>query len=472
MPGIINGLFAGRSGLTSHGTAISVVGDNIANASTVGYKASRSEFADLLSAGQTAGKVVGAGSQIQAVTPINTQGTLDFTDRSLDLAIDGGGFFAVSKGEDRFYTRAGNFRVDRSGTMVNQEGLAVLGFGTDGTGVLKPLRLDSLAQDGISTQNVSVAGNVNASSTAIDPTTDIPTVDVAGSPPTAGTRKGYDDLNKVAAFSTVAKVYDSLSKPHNITFFFFKDGSTDPETSAPYTNRWIVRGYVNSEEVDTAVPTGESAIATGEPRLIQGAVLDLSTDPPQAMTSTETNSDIIVQFNPDGTRAVELSKDLYDMTVKVPWNNGSDTAAPVNLSLEPFTQYSSPSNILSISQDGRGVGAVTGVEVASDGKVSARFSNGQSSIIGEVAIVGFNNPEGLARVGGNLLREAILSGEPVVGKPGTGKFGLIKAGALELSTVDIANEFVKLISLQRGFQASSRMITTVNQLLNDIIQLA
>lgn len=469
MPGIINGLFAGRSGLTSHGTAISVVGDNIANASTIGYKASRSEFADLLSVGQTAGKVVGAGSQVQAVTSINTQGTLEFTDRSLDLAIDGGGFFAVAKGDDRYYTRAGNFRVDASGNLVNQDGLAVLGFGTDGSGVLQPITLDSVSQDGISTQNVSISGNLNASADAV---TTILTVDLAGTTPTAGARTGYDDLNKVAAFSTVVKVFDSLSEPHNITFFFFKDGSTDPSTSLPYQNRWIVRGYVNSEEVDTALAAGETEIPEGEPRLIQGSIIDFADNPPKVMTASETNSDVILQFQQDGTRSVDLTKDLYDMKVKIPWNNGSDPASPVTVSLEPFTQYSSPSNILSISQDGRGVGAVTGIEVASDGKVSARYSNGQSSVIGEVAVVGFSNPEGLARVGGNLLREAILSGEPVVGKPGTGKFGVIKPGALELSTVDIANEFVKLISLQRGFQASSRMITTVNQLLNDIIQLA
>ncbi len=448
MPGIVNALFAGRAGIASHGTAISVVGDNIANSSTVGYKASRAEFADLLAGGQPAGKTVGSGSQIQAVTPIAAQGTFEFTDRTLDLGIDGKGYFVVAQGPERFYTRAGNFKVDSAGFLVNQDGLAVLGFGTDGYGALEPLNINAVAQDGIRSENVTVTGNVDAGATAIDVTT-IPTVSAAGAVPPSTTT--YAQLSDAADFSTVVQVFDSLSVPHNVTFYFFKDSAN--------ANSWVVRGYVNSEEVDT------TGTAVGLPRLIAGTVWNGT----NAMT---TGNEISLDFNSDGTRSASPTAGFYDMTAVIPWNNGSTSTDPINISLDPFTQYSARSSILSISQDGRGVGAVTNLNVAANGEISALFDNGQSSVIGTIGLVDFANPDGLNRIGSNLLSQSSSSGDPIIGRPDAGKMGVVKSGALELSTVDIASEFVKLISLQRGFQASSRIITTVNQLLNDIVQLA
>lgn len=449
MSGILNGLFAGRAGIASHGTAISVVGDNIANASTTGFKASRAEFSDILVGGQAQGRVVGSGSQIQGVTAIASQGTFEFTDRNLDLGIAGNGYFAVAKGSERFYTRAGNFKVDAAGFLVTQDGLAVLGFDTDGT--LQPINVNSAAQDGIRTENVAVTGNLDASANGIAVGA-IPTVTGAGNAPLAAPRTTYAQLSAAADFSTVVQVFDSLSAPHNVTMYFFKD-SANP-------NSWNVRGYVNSEEVDPAPAT-----AVGEPRLISGTVWNGS----NAMTAGDT---IALDFQSNGTRSSIPTTGFYDMTATIPWNNGSGTADPINLSLDPFTQYSSRSNVLSISQDGRGVGAVTSLNVAQDGKIAALFDNGQAAVIGTIGLVDFSSPEGLTRIGSNLLQQSPASGAPVIGRPDTGKLGAIKSGALELSTVDIATEFVKLITLQRGFQASSRMITTVNQLLNDVIQLA
>lgn len=458
MPGIINALFAGRSGLSSNGTAISVVGDNIANASTIGYKTARADFADLLAGSQTTGKVVGAGSQVQAVTPIISQGTFEFTDRGLDLGIDGGGYFVVADGSERFYTRAGNFRLDGAGFLVNQDGLAVLGYGADGAGALEPLNMSSVSQEGVGTGNVSVTGNLDAGATAIDPIVDIPDVVAAGANPTSlpSPRTTYAQLGAVADSSTVVKVFDSLGVPHNVTFYFFK--------SSAGANEWKVRGYVNSEEVD---PAGNSFV--GEPRLIVGDVWDATSS---QMTTTGNNDTATFTFLTSGSRDTPPTAGSYDMTAVVPWNSGASQTDDINFSFGGFTQYSARSSILSISQDGRGVGSVTGVDVSKDGKISARFDNGQLTVIGTLGLANFGNPEGLVRVGSNLLRQTTDSGDPVVGEPGIGKLGSIEAGALEQSTVDIASEFVKLISLQRGFQASSRMITTVNQLLNDVIQLA
>ena len=144
MPSIINGLFAGRSGITSHGMAISVSGDNISNANTIGFKSSRASFEDIMAGEGILGKQVGSGSQIGAVQTMFEQGTLEFTGRPLDLGISGNGFFVLADGLDRSYSRAGDFKIDAAGFITNQNGLAVLGFPTNGSGALQPINVNNI----------------------------------------------------------------------------------------------------------------------------------------------------------------------------------------------------------------------------------------------------------------------------------------------------------------------------------------
>lgn len=438
MASIINGLFSGRAGIASHGVAIAVVGDNIANASTIGYKSSRAEFEDLIAGGQTSGKTVGSGSSIAAVSTIFEQGTLEFTSRPLDLAIDGNGFFVVAQGEQRYYTRAGNFKIDSSGYLVNQNDLKVLGFPANGTGALEPLNINTVSQDSVGTENVAVSGNVDAGADLVD-VSDIPSTTNAGDAPT-GVTTTYADLNDVAEFSTVVEVFDSLGAAHTITFFFFH---TD-------TNEYTVQGYVNSEDVD---PSGTDV---GLPRLV---------------VNSSDSGDITMSFDGDGSRNNAPTASAPDLTAGIPWNNGSDSST-IDINLDPFTQFSSTSSILAITQDGQGIGTVGNLSIETNGEIFALLDNGETALIGTIGLANFANSEGLARIGNQLLQQSPDSGEPVIGTPSTGTFGQLQSGSVELSTVDIANEFVKLITLQRGFQASSRIITTINQLLNEIIQLA
>lgn len=436
MPSIVNGLFAGRSGLSSHGIAIAVIGDNISNASTVGYKSSRAEFADLMAGGQTSGKVVGAGSQISAISTIFEQGTSEFTGRPLDLAVDGNGYFVLSdESGGRYYTRAGNFKLDAEGNIVNQSGLNVLGFPSTGTGALESLNINQVSQDSVRTNNIAIAGNVDAAEDVVGA---IPATDPADGTGTSNATD-YTALAGSAAYSTVVDVFDTLGAKHTITYFFFK---TD-------VNEYTVRGYVNSEEVDDPV------VDIGLPRQIGGGGV----------------TEIVMTFNGDGTRSNAPAPGTFDMVASIPFNNGS-TAASINIDFSEFTQYSGSSNINSIIQDGKGVGTVTSLSVEKNGDIFAILSNGQTSIIGTVGLVNFANPEGLVRIGNQLMQQSPASGEPIVGTPDAGTLGAISAGTIELSTVDIANEFVKLITIQRGFQANSRIITTINQLLSEIIQLA
>ena len=437
MPSIVNGLFSGRSGISSHGTAIAVVGDNISNSSTVGYKTSRAEFQDLIAGGQTASKVVGSGSSISAVSTIFEQGTLEYSGRPLDLAVDGNGFFVLAKGQERYYTRAGNFRLDEEGYVVNQNGFQVLGFMSGGSGALEALNINTVSQNQVATTEAVITGNVDASADTVDVATidalavsDMTAVSGAGSSADLSTST-YSQLNALAEFSTVVDVFDAQGGKHTTTFFFFHTGQ----------NEYTVRGFASSGEVDPGASPTE-----GLPRQLGSLTLT---------------------FGGDGG----LTSVNNTFSTTIPWNSGADPST-INFDLSNFTQFSSASSILSITQNGKGIGTVGSVSIEKNGDIYALLNNGQSAIIGTVGLVNFSNPEGLLRIGGTLLQQAPGSGEPVIGKPKTGTFGAIQSGSLELSTVDIASEFVKLITLQRGFQANSRIITTVNQLLNEIIQLA
>ena len=427
MASIINGLFAGRAGISSHGTAIAVTGDNISNSNTIGYKVSRAEFEDLMAGEGVIGRQVGSGASIAAVATIFEQGTLEFTGRPLDLGIAGTGYFVVAKEDQRYFTRAGNFKVDSAGFVTNQSGLAILGFPANGSGALEPININTIKQGTVATTVVDIAGNIDASSDLVN-TAVIPVPGLVV-PPTVT----YSDLNSFAAYSTVVDVFDTLGQKHTISMFF---SHTD-------TNEYTVRGYVNNEEVDA------TGTLTGYPRLIGEKVLT---------------------FGGNGQRSPLPVVGTPDFTTNITWKNQSELS-DIAVTFSPMTQYSAQSNILSISQDGQGIGAVTTLAVSSNGSISALLTNGQQTVIGTLAMASFSNPEGLTRLGGNLLSLSSSSGEPIYGKAESGNFGSLKSGTVELSTVDIASEFVRIITLQRGFQASSRIITTINQLLNDIIQL-
>lgn len=441
MASITDGLFAGRAGIQSHGTAISVVADNVANANTVGYKASRPDFVDLLAgnlSGAGSSTAVGSGSALNAVTQVFTQGSFEFTGRGLDLGIDGNGFFMVQDSSgtgQRFYSRAGNFQVDPSGNLLNQNGYQVLGFPAGGAGGLETLNVNEVSQESVATANVAVTGNLNASSATM----------IAGEDPVA-TPAGaaYDtfaELANAGEFSTFVEIFDSLGDSHTATIYFFHRDLTDaPNFGDPTLGGYWTAGIF----VDGAEVQGGTA---GEPTLLESFDLEFTTS---------------------GTRYGTVLP--TDVTANPTWANG--TTGNVNFSFDPFTQFSTASSINSISQDGTGGGSVVSFSVSPEGTLFAQLDNGRTADIGTIGLATFGNLEGLRRVGESLYAESTTSGEPVIGRPGAGIFGSIQGGALELSTADLASDFIKLISLQRGFQGSSRMIKNIDELLSEIINLA
>lgn len=428
MPSIIDGLFAGRAGIQSHGTGIAVLADNIANANTTAFKQSRADFADLLAGNLGGGGSIstGSGSAVVAVTPVLTQGTFEFTGRGLDTGVDGNGYFVVQDAAtgQRFYTRAGNFKLDTEGNLLDQNGFSVLGFPSTGAGGLQALNVNTRSQGSIDTGDVIVGGNLDSTSATHAVTA------LGVSPPVAG-EATFAQLNTDAQFSTFFNVFDSLGGSHTVTTYFFH--------TAASPSSWTAASFVDGGEITGGTP--------GAAHQIHSAVLT---------------------FTAGGARTTIPANDGPATAI---WNNGS-SPAQFNISYNPFSQFASSSAISNISQDGTGSGNVVGFSIEPSGNLFAQLDNGQTSSIGVIALSNFANNEGLRRVGGSLYAETSASGAPVVGRPATGTYGALQAGAVELSNADIAADFIKLISLQRGFQGSSRIISNINDLLNEIINLA
>lgn len=423
---IESAMYASREGLQSHGQAIAVVGDNVANTETIGYKASRAEFSEMVSSGFGAKEDEplrgGSGSQISTVRRINQTGDIDFTGRQLDVAITGEGYFVVGSASDIKYTRAGNFSVNRNGVLITSDGQAVLGApptadGTPGTG-LAELNLLNINTNGTPTSTMTMTGNVSAlggiKTLPVNPTS-------------------FTELNGAANFQAAVTVYDSVGAPHDVSIYYFKTAANTWTAQA-----WMDGGDFTGGTAGTPVQLGENTTLTFN----SAGIIETANQAGAAITGT-----------PTGTYA-----------------NGAASSA-VTINMGGFTQNANASQLANVTQDGKGVGQVTGYEIGSTGEVSAVLTNGTRVSVGTIQMVKFTNPEGLQRVGGNTLVAGSDSGPQEAGAPGSGGRGDLEGGALERSTVDISNEFVRLVILQRGYQANSQMLGTTTNIIRDTIGL-
>jgi flagellar hook protein FlgE len=391
-----------RSGLTAHSAALAVIGNNIANVSTIAFKGSRAEFADLLSAeqGGQLGKI-GLGTRIAAVRTLFGQGTFDTTGRALDMAIEGEGFFVLGNQDGLVYTRAGNFQIQADGTVTNLLGYALQGTplgtttGTRGDIVLQT----SLTADPQATTAVTLGGNVD------------------GATAPAGT------------FTTQVQVFDGQGVAHEVQLTFTKTATA---------NQWTVDATVDGSEVTGGTP-----------------------GTPSTLGSTT------ITFNPaDGKYA---SGSPLNLTVGS-WTSGA-TGTPVAIDLTAFTQQAGDSGVTQLEQDGFGKGGVQSLTVDEKGILTAHFDNGQTRDLYQLAIASFANPEGLTPGGNQIFRESSASGPALIGTAQTAGNGSIIGGALENSNVELAQQFIDLISTQRAFQANAKVITTGDQILSDLLNI-
>ncbi len=406
---MIGSLFAGISGLNANATAMTVIGDNIANVNTTAFKANRSSFANVLSQslGGSTGNDIGRGVEFWGTSPLWTQGSLENTGSATDLAINGKGFFIVNDPSGAsFYTRAGQFYLDEVGNLVNPDDLIVQGYQVDANGNL---------------------GNVS----------DISIPGERVSPPSPTTTFTFDiNLDASAApgatYSTSQSVYDSLGNAIPLTLTFTKQ-------AAPAVRTWVVSGTVPA-------PNGPGVAFTG------GTTFTFND-----------RGDLIL---PAGDLTLDINMGNGAANMSIAWDL-VDASGP----LGDVTGYSSASNTTFQYQDGYAAGVLRGISVDESGIVTAAYSNGQLIPVFQVAMADFPSYEGLTKLGKNLYAASLNSGQPLPGVAGNGRLGNISPMAIEMSNVDLAQEFVKMITTQRAFQANSRVITTSDEILAELINL-
>jgi flagellar hook protein FlgE len=413
------------SGLNAASSDLKVTGNNIANAGTNGFKSSRTEFADVYatSLGGVSDTAVGGGVRLARVAQQFAQGNVEFTNNNLDLAINGEGFYVLNDNGSRVFTRAGAFSVDRDGYVVNSTGQQLQVFSPIGnsstafnTGSLSNLQISLTEGAPNPTSEVSMSINLDAGDASAGP--------IGSFDPTLPAT--YD-------YSTSYTVYDSLGEQHTATMYFLKDNGT--------SNTWHTWLYAdNGGTMSNVTQGGGTAYST----LVFGTNGTLSTV--------------------NGAAATALTYDNLTM------NNG---AAPLAMTLDfaDVTQFGGDYAVNSLYQDGFATGRLTGLDISDTGVVSARYTNGQSTALGKVALANFANVQGLRQLGDTNWAESFTSGGALIGEAGTASFGLIQSGALEASNVDISEQLINLITAQRNFQANSQVISTADKVTQTIINI-
>lgn len=420
------------SGIRAANTDLKVTGNNIANASTTGFKNSRAEFGDVYASSLlgSGSNTPGSGVNLQKIRQQFSQGNLNFTENQLDLAINGAGMFIVDNAGDQLYGRDGTFGLDKDGYIVNNTGSNLQGFIADASGnvggILEDLRVQVENQPPQQTSELNTSFNLDARETVMDP--NVPPDPVA-----------YFDADDPATYNhaTSATVYDSLGNPHTLSQYFVKAFDENSTPAPANTNVWNVHFRIDGE-------------------------------PPAAPAPDFTT----MAFNDDGSlQSVDgvANSGTFDLPA-YPITNG---AQPIDITLDytNSTQFGSGFSVESLNQDGYTTGRLAGIDISEDGLIFARFTNGEAQTIGQVALANFNNLEALKPVGSTLWAQTAGSGELVVGAPGSASLGDIQAGALEESNVDLSEQLVNLIIAQRNFQANSKTIETANQTTQTIINL-
>jgi flagellar hook protein FlgE len=430
---MLRSMFSGVSGLRSHQTMMDVIGNNIANVNTVGYKSSSVVFQDLLSqalkgagapttgaagAGGTNPAQVGLGVRVAAVSTNFSQGAAQLTGRSTDMSIQGDGFFVVRQAGQQLFTRAGAFSFDALGRMTTSDGAVLQGWSADAAGAINnnasvgdiTMPLGQAINPQV-TANVTLGGNLPADA-AIDAT-------------------GVAAGSKVVSSITI---FDAQGAPHDVSFTF-------THTAA---NSW----KLDATMPDTTVTTGAT---------VNVGTTTLTWDPTTKKFSAP--SPLTLDLTPTAATGT------FAAGYKIKTGFGAAGAA------DAMSQFAGSSSVQALSQDGSAMGSLQSFTIGQDGIVTGVFSNGKTRPVGQVSIAGFSNPAGLEKTGSSLYRASVNSGLANVGSAGTNGRGLLAGGTLEMSNVDLAQEFTNLIVAQRGFQANSKVITASDELLQDLVNL-
>jgi len=438
-----NALNSSVSGLDAMSRAISVVGDNIANVNTPGFKERRAEFGDVLGQSITTGggfSQTGAGVKTSRVSTIYSQGTFESTGRPTDLAIEGRGFFVVDDTTGaRAYTRAGIFGFDNNGFLSTPDGARVQGYeinSSTGTvsGTLGDISINTTVSPPQQTSSYQLSLNLDANSTPVAAAFD------------------WSNPDGTSTFRTAATVYDSLGNPHTVTTFF---------RNTTTANEWTYHVGIDSADTTTPPATpGDLFVEVGNGTLTFDA------------------AGLLVGVNAGGAPLADGSQ---SHSLTLPFSGGADPTQAMGLNFGPFagggsgdatTQFGgADSAVNSFTQDGFGPGNLQGIQIGLDGVITGQYSNGANLDIAQIVLATFPNTEGLVAVGSNRLIESNASGQPLFGGAQSGTMGSVRSSTIEQSNVDLATQFVKMIVHQRAFQANTRTVSVANELMSNLVGL-
>ncbi len=407
----------GLSGLSGASKNLDVIGNNIANVATVGFKASRVEFADVYanSLFGTGALQPGIGTQVAAISQQFSQGNISLTNNPLDIAINGNGFFVLDDNGSPLYSRSGQFQLDREGFIVNNTGQKLTGL----TGsLLGPIQITTVNNDPQATSEIALAVN-------LDSRESIPSVAFAFGPPVTG----YNH-------ATTMTVYDSLGNAHSLNFYFRKTAPVAPATS-PIT--WDVYASVTNSAGTTTSVNGGAALGT-------------------------------LTFTADGQLSASTASSLTIPAAALA--SGANPITVSSLSFADSTQFGSSFGIYTVNQNGYTTGQLAGLAIDEDGTIQGRYTNGQTQTLGQIVLTNFPNPQGLLPLGNNLWAETTASGQRINPQPpGSPNLGILRSGAVEESNVDLTQELVNLIVAQRLYQANAQTIRAQDQILQTLVNL-
>lgn len=477
----------GLSGLNAASRNLDIIGNNIANANTAGYKKARAEFSDLIASavGAEGGSTEGIGVAIATISQQFTQGGINVTGNGLDVALNGAGFFQLKMVDGTTaYTRDGQFKLDKSGALITNAGAAVMGFPTDSAGNTTSSNPVALAVPtgapipAKSTTNISAQFNLDARA------------DVAAN---------VYPAKSISTYGTTLNAFDSQGLEVPVTLAFVRLGP-NPSANPPITvDMWDVydqntltagQAIVNADAVVGSVNKANYDLDKKNTALnLQNGNLDLPTYTNPGLVgavipaATALPSDALTPVAPATEKTGALFRITFDAAGNmVPLatnpvievrstNNPALAPNMVTLELGGTTQYGTSFAVLELEQDGYTAGNLTSVGISDTGKITTKYSNGQSLVYGQLALADFRNTQGLAQIGGGNWKETLQSGPPLVGAPGEAQFADVRPGALEESNVDLTAELVDMMTAQRSYQANAQTIKTQDQALQTLVNL-
>lgn len=470
-------MFSGVSGLRAHQLKMDVIGNNISNVNTVGFKSQRATFQEVfnqtikgasspqLGRGGTNPQQIGLGISLSSIDTFHIRGAVQRTDNNTDLAINGDGFFILSNSSDflnRTYTRAGNFKLDEYGNLVASNGYRVLGYmedeernpAPDGSTVLKGVMegiviSKSKSFPAMATDSATMEGNLDK---------DLARVPASATDETAlqqyinfNPDKTLNITGGVQFRETTSVFYDSLGGQHKVKFTFIR-GLADG-TTAGSDNEW---GVIIQNLDDMSFFAKDDSTTVGDPPSLDEIVIP-------------------IQFDSDGKIITNDPDKASKITLKISGQDANGNQLfddmEIDVNFEGLTQFANDSTASITNKSGYPQGYLDTFSIGQSGEIFGIFTNGESRVIGQIALAAFKNPAGLEKTSENMYQVSPNSGEPIYGIPGSSGLGALNPGTLEMSNVDISAEFTEMITTQRGFQANSRIITTSDEMLQELVNM-